>query len=108
VAGNPQATLALAIYARRAAAGIAAVSTSLERLDAIVFTGGISEHSARVRSAVCERLAVLGVQPPSADPAERDTDVVLSEQGVPVAILRVVAREDLVIARQAAELLAAR
>lgn len=107
VAGDPRATVALAIYARRAAAGIAAVSSSLERLDAIVFTGGIGEHSARVRSAVCERLAVLGVEPATADPAEDDTDVVLSEQGVRVAILRVVAREDLVIARQAAELLAA-
>jgi acetate kinase len=81
------------------------MATALERLDAVVFTGGIGEHSAKVRSAVCERLAVLGVEPTSADPTEDDTDLVLSEQGVRVAILRVVAREDLVIARQAAELL---
>jgi acetate kinase len=104
-AGDAAAGLALELYARRAAAWIASMATALERLDAVLFTGGIGEHSAKVRSAVCERLAVLGVEPTSADPTKDDTDVVLSEQGVRVAILRVVAREDLVIARQAAGLL---
>lgn len=48
-----------------------------------------------------------GVTPSSADVPEVDTDVVLSEQDVRVAILRVNAREDLVIARQTAELITA-
>src|SRR5438128_2448577 len=36
-AGDGRAGMALAIYARRAAAGIAAAATALERLDALVF-----------------------------------------------------------------------
>ena len=59
--GDEAARLALAMFAHRAAAGIAAVATSLERLDAIVFTGGIGEHSAAMRQAIVERLATLRV-----------------------------------------------
>ena len=37
------AALALAMFVRRVAAGVAAAATALERLDAIVFTAGIGE-----------------------------------------------------------------
>lgn len=93
--GDARARLALAMFAHRAAAGIAAVATSLDRLDAIAFTGGIGENSAAIRADVSARLAVLGVPHVSA-PA--DEDAVLSPAGTAVAVLRVEAREDLAIA----------
>jgi acetate kinase len=35
---------------------------SLGGLDALVFTGGIGEHSSAVRDAVCDRWRFLGAQ----------------------------------------------
>jgi acetate kinase len=91
------------LFVRRAAAGIAAAASSLGRLDALVFTGGIGEHAADVRAGICERLAVLGVPH---DLRGADGDAVLSADGAAVAVVRVEAREDLVISRGVAELLA--
>jgi acetate kinase len=106
--GDERAALALRMFARRAAAGIAAAASSLPRLDAIVFTGGIGEHAAGLRGEIAERLAVLGVELPgdppedgSEAPAGDGADRVLSVPGARVALLRITAREDLVIAQEA-------
>ena len=101
--GNPRASLALDLFVRRAAAAVAAAVTALPRMDALVFTGGIGEHAAGVRHEICARLGSLGV--PDALSAPGD-DAVLSDPDAPVQVLRVEAREDLVIARQAHLLLA--
>jgi acetate kinase len=101
--GNRRARLAIDMFVGRAAAGIAAVATALPRLDALVFTGGIGEHSGSVRSAIVRRLGPLGL---SALPAtDVRNDAVISQSGSAVAVLRVEAREDAVIARQTGELL---
>ncbi len=94
--GDQRAILALDLFVRRAAAGIAAMATSLPRLDALVFTGGIGEHAGSIRSRICARLGLLGVpQIPDLDP---DGDVVLTRASTGVSVLKVRAREDLVIA----------
>lgn len=98
-AGDPAAVLALDMFARRAAAAIGAAATSLPTLDAVVFTGGIGEHSAAVREGVTRRLGVIGIGP-CADQA--DGDAVLSSG--PTAVLVVEAREDRVIAEEVARL----
>jgi acetate kinase len=101
--GKQRARLAIDMFVSRAAAGIAAAATALPRLDALVFTGGIGEHSGSVRSAIVRRLAPLGL---GALPAtDVRNDAVISPAGSAVAVVRVEAREDAVIARQAAELL---
>jgi acetate kinase len=102
--GDERAALALRMFARRAAAGIAAAASALTRLDAVVFTGGIGEHAVDLRRDIVGRLAVLGVAPlPRASTTEAG-DVVLSADGAGVAVLRIAAREDLVIAHEAAAL----
>ncbi|MGE5273058.1 MAG: acetate/propionate family kinase [Verrucomicrobiota bacterium] len=53
-------SLALAVYVHRVVAAVAASAAALGGLDAIAFTGGIGEHSALVRTRVCERLSFLG------------------------------------------------
>ena len=103
--GNTRAQLAIDMFVGRTAAGIAGIATVLPRLDGLVFTGGIGEHSASVRSAVVQRLSPLGLQTIPATDVRNDA--VISEPGSPVAVLRVEAREDAVIARQVAGLLAA-
>ena len=109
--GEPRATLALAMFVDRAAAGIAAAATALPRLDGLVFTGGIGEHAGRLRAAIVGRLAVLGIQPIS--DTETDLDRVLDPATAPGAVeaagpvvIRVEAREDLVIARSVSAVVA--
>jgi acetate kinase len=102
--GDAAVSLALELFVRRAAAGIAAVATSLPSLDALVFTGGIGANAAPIRSRVAARLAVLGV--PALPESDGDAREMLTERGRRPAILRVEAREDLVIAAEAASLLA--
>ena len=101
--GNKRAQLAVDIFVHRAAAGIAAVATSLPRIDALVFTGGIGEHSGSIRSAIVRRLGALGFG--GIQPGVGEGDTLLTEPGWRPAVLRITAREDAVIARQVAALL---
>ena len=94
--GDADASLAVAMFVRHAAAGIGAAATNLPRLDALVFTGGIGEHAEPIRAAILERLTGLGIGRP---PDRRAPG--------PPKVLVIEAREDLVIAAEAARLLAA-
>jgi acetate kinase len=101
--GNEQAALAIELFVRRAAEGVAGAATALPRLDALVFTGGIGEHAGPVRERIVDRLAVLGLEGPLAD---ADDDSVLTGDAARPAVLRVAAREDLVIAEATRDLVA--
>ena len=59
--GNERAQLALDVFVYRLSKAIAGLVVGLERLDALVFTGGIGENSAVVRSRVLSRLGFLGL-----------------------------------------------
>lgn len=100
-ATDERAALAIEIFVRSAAAGIAASATALPRLDAIAFTGGIGENAAVIRARIARRLAALGVADVNADQVDIDTLIVQT----PVAVMRVEAREDVVIAGQVRDLL---
>ncbi len=103
---DQRAQLALDVYLHRLRREIAAMVAALNGLDALVFTGGVGEHSPRVRAAAVAGLDFLGV---SIDPAQDrvTSDAEISGSG-PVRVLVVTAREDLEIARQARAVLAAR
>lgn len=103
-AGDRDAALALEMFVDRAAQGIAAAATALPRLDALVFTGGIGEHAGELRARIVGRLAVLGL--PALEAGETGDDRVLAGRGP--AVLRIAAREDLVIARLVAVVVDAR
>jgi acetate kinase len=105
-AGDEPARLALDVYVHRLRREIAAMAAAMNGLDALVFTGGIGEHSPRVRAAAAAGLTFLGV---SLDPAQDgvNSDADISGSG-PVRVLVVTAREDVEIARQARAVLAAR
>ena len=57
---EPRARLALELFAYRVAQAVAATATALGGIDALAFTGGIGEHAAPVRTAICEQLGFLG------------------------------------------------
>jgi len=65
-----------------------------------VFTGGIGANATGIRAAICGRLAALGL--PAVTTASVDHDAVLATDPAGLAVLRIEAREDLVIAEQAA------
>lgn len=100
-ATDERAALAIEIFVRSAAAGIAAAATALPRLDAIAFTGGIGENAAIIRARIARRLAPLRVVGVTAGRVE--VDAVLVRE--PVAVMRVKAREDVVIARHVRDVL---
>ena len=97
--GDQIAALALELFVRRSAAGIAGSSSALPRVDAVIFTGGIGEHSGPIRKRIVDRLAVLGVGEISDADVREDRILGKSDSG-PV-VLRVEAREDVVIAESA-------
>lgn len=102
--GRERARLALAVYLHRLRAAVAAMAAAMEGLDAVVFTGGVGENSARIRRDACEGLRFLGL---AIDP-ERNAGVgdrEISPAGVPVRVLAVHSREDLEIARETRRLL---
>jgi acetate kinase len=88
--GDLHSRLGLAMFIDRAAAELAGAATRLRRIDAIVFTGGIGENAAGIRSAIVARLAPL-----------RD-----GRAAPPTLVVR--AREDLVIAAAAFRVVRAR
>lgn len=95
--GDESAALALELFVSRAAAGIGAAATALLGVDALVFTGGIGEHSGRIRARIAARLAVLGI--PRLVEADTDVDAILAGGHDSPAVLRIVSREDVVIAQ---------
>jgi acetate kinase len=60
-AGDSAAALALDVFTHHARRGIAAMAASLDRLDALVFTGEIGEDQPEVREEICAGLGVLGL-----------------------------------------------
>jgi len=107
VRDDHDARLALAVYLHRLAAAAAAMAAALGGIDALVFTGGVGENAAAVRSGAAERLELLGVALDPAANAAAAGDVDVSAPGARVRSAVVAAREDLEMARQARALLGA-
>jgi acetate kinase len=105
--GDADARLAVAVFVRGVAGAVAALTTTLGGLDALVFTAGIGEHSPRLRAAVADRLAHLGValDPARNEAAGRDDEIGARKAKIRVLTLR--AREELVVARETAAALRA-
>lgn len=104
--GEPDGVLALDVYTHRLVGGIAAMAAATAGLDALVFTGGVGEHSPTVRRRAADLLTYLGV---AIDPAHNDAgpDRDISPPGAAVRTIVMTAREDLQIAREVRQLLAA-
>ncbi len=100
--GNAACAAALDVYVHVLCRVIGGLATSLDRLDALVFTGGVGEHSALIRTRVCAGLRLLGL--PEVLLAA-DGDAVIGPQSHQPAVVVVTAREDAEMAREARALL---
>ncbi len=97
-AGDRDAMLALDVFIHRVRREIAAAATSLDRLDAVVFTGEIGWDQPEVRAGVCAGLGLFGVAPPVR--GNRTGDGPVSARGAPVPVLVVQPREELQLAAE--------
>ncbi|CCH31829.1 acetate kinase [Actinosynnema sp. NPDC047251] len=94
---DPAAALALRVFAHRVRREIAAAATSLDRIDALVFTGEIGWDQPEVRADVVAGLSLLGVpQDLTPDPG---ADGLVSPPGAAVPVLVVRPREELQLCR---------
>jgi acetate kinase len=97
--------LALEVFSYRVAGAVAAATVALGGLDAVVFTAGIGENSARVRRLVCGRLGHLGLELDEAANSAAEPDAEIARPGSGIRVVVLGAREDLVAARAARALL---
>jgi acetate kinase len=100
--GNAACSAALDVYVHVLCRVIGGLATSLDRLDALVFTGGVGEHSALIRTRVCAGLRLLGLPQ---DLLAADGDAVIGPPSHRPAVVVVTAREDAEMAREARALL---
>lgn len=103
--GDGQAALAFDVFCHRIRKYVGAYLAVLGGCDAIVFTGGIGEHSPAVRAEALAGLTSLGIE---LDPALNDSNTTLiSPEGGSIAVLVVPTDEEREIAGQTADVIMA-
>ncbi len=100
---NKDAKLAFDMFVYRIKQYVGSYFVTLGGCDAIVFTGGIGEHSSEVRAAVVKELECIGVELDQArNNSEEGTD--LSAENSKVRVLRINTSEEVQIAKMGIEL----
>jgi acetate kinase len=100
-AGNRKAAMALEMFVYQVRKTIGAYAAAMGGLDAVAFTGGIGENSARLREACCRGLEFLGIR---LDPERNQVgagDRVVSTPDSRVVVLALATNEEAIVARRA-------
>lgn len=103
LAGNERAWLAVDVFCHRVRKYIGAYWALLNGCDVLVFTGGIGEHLAEIRSRICESLDRLGIR---LDPGANDGatgDTLISIEGAGTQVWVIASNEERMIAREVEE-----
>ncbi|WP_428389513.1 acetate/propionate family kinase [Mucisphaera sp.] len=107
--GNAQAQLAIDAFVEACRHYLGAYAVALAGVDALVFTAGIGQHAAAIRSAICKDLAFLGItldeDKNSQAPGNEETRI--STDHSPVEAWVIPTDEEQIVAQQAVEVLAA-
>jgi acetate kinase len=96
---SPRARFAVEVFCYRVAGHIASLAAALGGLDGIVFTAGVGENAAPVRSAICRACGWLGLELDEA--ANRENKERISTRHSRVAAYVIKTDENLMIARHA-------
>ena len=96
---DERATLTINVIANRLAEFIAAYTTHLDGLDALVFSAGVGENDYLVRSLTCKRLRHLGVI--LDEEKNKKNEQVISSSDSKVVVLVIPTNEELMIALEA-------
>ena len=100
---DPGARLAVDYFVYRAAKEIGALAAVLRGIDGLVFTAGIGENSAEIRSRICEASAWLGIELDGEANARRASRI--SKTGSRVSAWVIPTNEELMIARHTGSIL---
>jgi acetate kinase len=103
---NPRARFAVEVFCYRVAAPVASLAAALGGLDGIVFTAGVGENAAPVRSAICRACGWLGVELDEAANREHKLRITMPESRVTASVIKT--DENLMIARHARALVGTR
>jgi acetate kinase len=98
--GDELAQLAFDMFVHRLQSGIGSMAAVLGGMDALIFTGGIGEHSKEVRQRTCANLEFLGVQLDTSRNAHPNLDMDLATSDSAIRVLGIAAQEDWAIARE--------
>jgi acetate kinase len=101
--GDEQAALAYAVWLAGVRRGFGAMLAALDGLDGVVFTGGIGEHQPRARTDILAPFRWCGIELDEAHNANPEGDAIVSSDHSKITVLRIVAREDLTMAREASQ-----
>ncbi|OZG73835.1 acetate kinase [Hahella sp. CCB-MM4] len=104
--GNERAKLAIEVFCYRLAKAISGLWVAANPVHGVIFTGGIGENAAPIRSRVCSQLNYLGIriENKNNDLNGRNTDGVIStEDSVPVLVIPT--NEELMIARDTLDII---
>jgi acetate kinase len=100
---QPRSALAVTMFGYRAKKYIGAFLAAMGGADAVVFTGGIGEHSPSVRSQICDGLEWAGLSlDPSKNEAALGTEARLSTNESKLAAFCIPTDEEMLIARDTA------
>jgi acetate kinase len=100
---DPAARLAVDVFTYRVAVAVGAMATALGGLDALVFTAGIGENSAEIRSRIGNACAWLGIEIDEKANAARGPRISTATSRVSAWVIPT--NEELMIARHTARLL---
>ncbi len=104
--GNPDAELALEMYAYRIKKYIGSYTAVLNGLDAIVFTAGVGENDVQTRQRICSEMLYLGIRLDEEKNKSLSTAIrEINSEDSPVKILVIPTNEELEIVKQCYELL---
>ena len=103
--GNARARLALDVFVASIRQYVGAYLVELGGADAIIFTGGIGENGVRIRSAVCAGLEWCGIVLDEVANAHAKGECSIGAANSRTQIWVIPTNEELVIARQAKQLL---
>lgn len=103
--GNKRAQVALDSFHYRVAKYIGEYTSTLNGVDAIVFTAGLGENSKSSRKEICNYLKWLGIELDDEKNAIRGEEIDITLPSSKVRVLVIPTNEELVIARDTKELL---
>ncbi len=104
LAGGKHAKLALDAYHYSIAGYIAKCAVAMGGIDVLTFTAGVGEKSPYSRSEICKQLGVLGVEISGKANLVKGEEAEISSANSKVKIFVVPTNEELMIARETAEL----
>ena len=103
-ASDQRAQEAVALFCHIAKKHLAGLSAVLGGIDTLIFTGGIGEHAAPVRSRVCDGLDFIGIEIDPDRNAARES--IISPDGAATTVRVMQTDEELTVARHTVRLIA--